>query len=61
MFRTARNRDFGIKLFNEWMVDIIGAIIPGFLSITVLFISVVVPCLIYCKINDKVMFFIEQI
>ena len=54
MFRTARNRDFGIKLFNEWMVDITGAIIPGFLSITVLFISVVIPSLIYCKINDKV-------
>ncbi len=54
MFGITRNRDFGIKLFNEWMVDVIGAIIPGFLCITVLFVSVVVPCLIYCKINDKV-------
>ena len=43
--------DKGVKLLNELMVDIIGAAIPGFLSLIVIFVSVVLPALAIC--NDR--------
>lgn len=46
---ATKRGDFGTKLLNELMVDIIGALIPGFLFIIVVVISVVIPCLIYCE------------
>lgn len=39
--------DFGTKLMDELMVDIVGALIPGFLFIIVVFVSVVLPCSLY--------------
>lgn len=41
--------DKGVKLLNELMVDIIGAAIPGFLSLIVIFVSVVLPALAICN------------
>ena len=49
---NVKNKDLGIKLLNELMVDIIGALIPGFLFIIVVFVSAVVPCLIYCESSE---------
>lgn len=46
------SKDLGTKLLNELMVDIIGALIPGFLFIIVVVISAVIPCLIYCNPTD---------
>jgi len=40
------NQNFGVKLTNELMTDIIGAIIPGALFIVCLVISVVIPLMI---------------
>lgn len=44
---NSKKHDLGTKLLNELMVDIIGALIPGFLFIIVVFISVVLPLIIY--------------
>lgn len=44
---SSKNSDIGTKLMNELMVDIIGAVIPGFLFIIVIAISVGIPCCIY--------------
>lgn len=43
----SKEHDLGTKLLNELMVDIIGALIPGFLFIIAVFISVVLPLIIY--------------
>ena len=42
-----KNHEFGAKLLNELMVDIIGGLIPGLLFIVVLIISIVIPCILY--------------
>ena len=54
-----RRNDMGVKLLNELMVDIIGAVIPGFLFIIVIFLSIVLPCVIYIETasNDVINFF----
>ncbi|MBQ9312125.1 MAG: hypothetical protein IJ213_03665 [Bacteroidales bacterium] len=39
------NYKYGTKLLNEWMVDIIGALIPGFLFIITIIISLIIPLL----------------
>lgn len=53
-----RRNDMGVKLLNELMVDIIGAVIPGFLFIIVIFLSIVLPCVIYIETasNDVINF-----
>ncbi|MBR5782056.1 MAG: hypothetical protein IKY27_08785 [Bacteroidales bacterium] len=50
-----KKHDLGTKLLNELMVDIIGALIPGFLFIIVVFISVVLPLIIYYDGDNKFM------
>lgn len=40
------NQDFGSKLLNELMVDLLGALIPGSLFIIVVILSVVIPFVI---------------
>lgn len=47
-----KRKDLGTKLMNELMVDIIGALIPGFLFVIVVFVSAVIPCLIYCDPSE---------
>lgn len=47
-----KRKDLGTKLINELMVDIIGALIPGFLFVIVVFVSAVIPCLIYCEPSE---------
>lgn len=44
---TVKKHDFGTKLLNELMVDIIGALIPGVLFIIVVFLSVILPLFVY--------------
>lgn len=44
---NSKYNDFGTKLMNELMVDIIGAVIPGLLFIIVVMLSIVLPCGIY--------------
>ena len=53
-----RRNDMGVKLLNELMVDIIGAVIPGFLFIIVIFLSIVLPSIIYIETtsNDVINF-----
>lgn len=51
----SKKHDLGTKLLNELMVDIIGALIPGFLFIIVVFISVVLPLIIYYDGDNKFM------
>lgn len=53
---TVKSKDLGTKLLNELMVDIIGALIPGFLFIIVVFVSTIIPCLIYCEKSDMSQF-----
>ena len=44
---NVKKHDFGTKLLNELMVDIIGALIPGVLFIIVVFLSVILPLFVY--------------
>lgn len=46
--------DKGVRLLNELMVDIIGAAIPGFLSLIVIFVSVVLPALAIWNNNGTI-------
>lgn len=48
-----KRNDIGVKLLNELMVDIIGGVIPGFLFIIVIFLSVVLPGIIYIEALGK--------
>lgn len=48
-----RRNDMGVKLLNELMVDIIGAVIPGFLFIIVIFVSIVLPSILYLNIDSE--------
>ena len=50
--------DKGVRLLNELMVDVIGAAIPGFLSLIVIFVSVVLPALAIC--NDSGTIFTKE-
>ena len=50
----AKKVDKGVRLLNELMVDIIGAVIPGFLSLIVIFVSVVLPALAIWNNNGTI-------
>lgn len=51
---VTNKQDFGTKLLNELMVDIIGALIPGFLFIIVVTVSVIIPFLVCWDISFDV-------